>query len=65
MSWQDVFILLRAADGRVEAIDPAKLASATAAGKGPADVQVRIAQLEYDRQYQTRKEDHGQKTWEF
>jgi hypothetical protein len=64
MAWRDVLRLLEFAGGDESLIDPERLKAASSKGKGPPDVQMRIARHLYKNKY--RKEaDDGQTRWEF
>ena len=51
MGWRDIVELLEQVEGKIETILPDKLQAATATGKGPPDVQKRIAQAMYKRRH--------------
>ena len=63
MGWRDVYRLLELYSDNGEKIPPEKLAAATAGGKGPPDVQQKIARAEYERRYRKKIQKDQKNEW--
>lgn len=64
MGWIDVLELLEQVGGKIETILSERMQAATAKGKGPPDIQKRIAVAEYKRRHR-KESENGQTRWEF